>query len=276
MLHPELKGFVKAIQRRQLKWQLQTSMPLAEEDDFDIMVPGGVMMISIDGLCNTHDYYRGPGSYARALEVVGKAVAKQCTVRVNTVVTQRNMHELRQLLLLSGQVGVQIHSFFYFSPIGRGRQIATEWIPPAEYVTLGREMRVFADSHRQSLPPLIYFQFGYSETARGVNFCQCRAKRRDFIVVLADGRALPCTWYIDTTLSLGSAVSTSLSSLYENLLRFADDIEPLPSGCRDCHLKTVCGGGCPAATHIAEAMRDPRCVAPSSFFPGCPEAKSEL
>jgi radical SAM protein with 4Fe4S-binding SPASM domain len=233
-----------------------------------------LFMLSLDGLEENHDYYRGRGNFAKAIQVASAVRAAGRSLRINSVVTRRNERELEDLLLLAKSLGATVSSFFYFSPIGRGRNLSDDWIPPHEYLPIVERMRTFVRSNSEHVPPTVYFQCGYDYVMptwrRDI---ACRARSRDFLVVLANGRVLPCTWYIDTELSLGDAFSEPLVDIFKRYLRFVDKMEVLPPGCQECELSDRCRGGCPAACLLGQGSRDPRCTVEHGIFPGCPEMK---
>lgn len=237
-----------------------------------------VFMLSLDGLEDNHNYYRGKGDYHRVLQTAELVRSLGHTLRINTVVTQRNQHELEEILKLGKQLGAHVVSFFYFSPIGRGKAIDEEWIPPSEYIRIGRRLASFVREHRNTLPETIYFQFGYQNTDDNNNnlSIRCRAFDRDFLVVLSDGRVLPCTWYIDTDWSLGWAFEEPLTDIWDRYQHFVENIHKIPSGCTSCLHAEICRGGCSAARFIAHDEKDPRCQISGSFIPGCPERKMAL
>lgn len=233
-----------------------------------------LFMLSLDGLEENHDHYRGTGNFNQAIQIAEGVRAQGWPLRINTVVTKRNQSEIEEILLLAKSLGATVASFFYFSPIGRGRHIINDWIPPESYVPVVERVRTFVQNYSIRIPKTVYFQCGYDLVDTTWNrTISCRSYSRDFLVVLADGRVLPCTWYVDTNISLGNAFSEPLSSIIERYADFVDGMEALPKGCRDCALAERCKGGCPAACFLAGSERDPRCTIEYGIFPGCPEAK---
>ncbi len=279
LLRKDLPDLVSELRRLSLDVEIQSSWFGAERGSR--MPCGGdneLAVISLDGLEETHDHYRGNGSFARVITACEAMVRQGRRLRINTIVTRRNAGELPVLLERSGAMGVEVHAFFYFSPIGRGREIAEDWLPPAEMIDAAHRMRDFVTtSHPSRRPPTVYFQVGYATPKdRWTGSIGCRVLPRDFMFVLADGRTVPCSWYIDTEVDCGNAFDTPLASVYESYLGFVHSMEQRSLACRGCSNFAECQGGCDAARLRAETLVDPRCHDPVAYFPGCPERKVRL
>lgn len=235
-----------------------------------------ISVISMDGMQDWHDYYRGAGSFSLAeAKLRDLAGLRQSRTRVTTVVTSKNKNDIPSLLKLAGSYAVDHHAFFCFSPIGRGSEISSHWSSPYEHIEIGEQLERFITVTDSELPKKISFQAGYSDrNGRWRESIGCRAMGGDFLFVLADGRALPCSWYVDTKVTLGNVFELGLARVYENYLSHLNLMQRRSQhACQACHLFELCKGGCDAARALFNAEVDPRCLDPDVFFPGCPEAK---
>jgi radical SAM protein with 4Fe4S-binding SPASM domain len=236
-----------------------------------------INVISLDGLETNHDYYRGQGSFSRAIKNIEKLLRQNATVRITTVVTNRNQQDIEPLIEFSGNLGIDIHAFFCFSPIGRGKQITDDWIVPNDHVAIGDRVHQFLKTTTNPLPSKVYFQIGYSSADGPWRYSiGCRAASGDFLFILANGITLPCSWYIDTPVNVGNAFESGLNGVYKNYLQYLERLKKNSQVCSDCSLFSVCNSGCDAARVRFHSRIDPRCTDPSSFFPGCPERKVTL
>lgn len=234
-------------------------------------------VISLDGLERNHDYYRGNGSFKRAIDNLEKLISQKAAVRITTVVTNKNQEDIEPLIELSGKLGVNIHAFFCFSPIGRGAQIADDWITPSDHVAIGDRVHQFLKTTVSQLPSKVYFQIGYSRPdGQWKNSIGCRAASGDFLFILANGIALPCSWYIDTPVNVGNVFETDLNTVFQNYLVYLDKLKENSKVCSSCSLFSICKSGCDAARVRFNSRIDPRCTAPENYFPGCPERKVTL
>jgi AdoMet-dependent heme synthase len=199
-------------------------------------------------------------------------------VRVNTIVSRSNRHDLEALLQLTGSLGAKAHSFFYFSPIGRGREIADDWVSPTEYIAFVTKFRSFVVRNKFHEKMAVYLQDGYVLASQfgSPNRIPCRALEESFLVVLADGRVLPCTWFIDTDMALGNVTEESLTQIWKRFIAGQTFFRVDPEECEACAVSGTCRGGCQAASYKwreSMPLKDPRCLDPETFYPGCPEAK---
>ncbi len=276
LLRDDLPQLVQALHDLSLDVEIQSSW--IDHPNLQARFPTNastdVAVISLDGLQECHDYYRGQGSFARVTDRLHSLVAEGRRVRVNTILTRRSLVDVAPLLKYTGQAGVETHAIFYFSPIGRGRKIVAEWLPPVEMVAATNELLQIIADERAVLPPTIYLQPGYRIiNDRKAAPLRCRMLPRDFLFVLSDGRAVPCSWYIEAGISCGNAFEEGLSAVYKQFLEFVGEAAARLAACRDCQNYFKCLGGCDAARLLANAACDPRCCSPEIFFPGCPERK---
>jgi len=81
------------------------------------------VFVSIDGAtAASHDFIRGEGNFRKTIEGIKNLVAnKYLHVGINMVVTQRNYHEVPEVLKLASDLGVNTFSHYNFIPTGRGK-----------------------------------------------------------------------------------------------------------------------------------------------------------
>ena len=91
--------------------------------------------VSFDGAdAPTHDIFRGPGAFDRALEGIGYLRDIGVPFQFNTTVAKHNIHQMEETLALAkGQGAVALH-LFLLVPVGCGVEIAEDQqIDPEEY-----------------------------------------------------------------------------------------------------------------------------------------------
>ncbi len=236
-----------------------------------------LFMISLDGYQQNHDFYRGTGSFKKTLQRLKLLVEMGIPVRVNSIITKRNMDDLSSLIDLTASLGVQAHSFFYFSPIGRGSTIAAEWLPPMLYRKVVSELRNHVITKGTADRMAVFIQDGFGDSQNDLhNTVLCRAQRRTFLVILANGSVLPCTWFINTEKTLGNVRIQTLAEIWKNFTEGRSFFSTDPEECSSCNVFFKCRGGCQAASLMKYKKlprKDPRCDSPSVYYPGCPERK---
>ncbi|WP_297056704.1 heme b synthase [Thermosulfurimonas sp.] len=91
--------------------------------------------ISLDGASpEAHDGFRKmPGAFEGALR--GIEILKEAGIpfQINTTVTARNLEELPKVHELAKRLGAVAHHIFLLVPVGRGRDLAEESLPPEIY-----------------------------------------------------------------------------------------------------------------------------------------------
>lgn len=91
--------------------------------------------LSLDGAdAATHDLFRGPGAFDRALAGLEYLRAVGLPVQINTTIARHNLHQLDQTLQLAKSLGAVALHLFLLVPVGCGQEIADEqMITGAEY-----------------------------------------------------------------------------------------------------------------------------------------------
>ncbi len=150
------------------------------------------LVVSVDGLEAAHDAMRGRGSYRAARGALERGRALGLNIRVNTVVTSRNVHEVPSLVAALASA-CDAHKLIYYTPSGRSG--LTDWLPPSRWLRFLADLRatVPADSAHA-----VYVQQPYTEVPVA-DTCDLRAP-----FVGADGLVFPCVLLFDTPHSVGS------------------------------------------------------------------------
>lgn len=91
------------------------------------------MAISLDGPdAETHDSFRGiPGTFDRAMKALRVAQEIGLDTQIQTTVTRRNMHKLRETAALVEEIGGKMWSVFFL--VVTGRALEDDDLTPDEY-----------------------------------------------------------------------------------------------------------------------------------------------
>lgn len=262
---------------------LSTNGTLVTEEIADKIKKAGVYYasISLDGAkAETHDRFRGPGAYERAVRGMGRMRERNIKVQINFTVTKQNARELPEMCDLAVSLGAHALYLFLLVPVGCGVQIAEsqmlsteeieEWLKwvytkskaskmeirpicAPQYYRVAEEMR--ADESRESS------ELGESSKSpsgqkrlgclAGINICFVSHK----------GDVYPCG-YLPT--AVGNIKQTKLSDIWSASEPFAQirDFDQLTGKCGACTYKTVCGG-CRARAYYTEGSivaEEPYCM----------------
>lgn len=264
--------------------QLQTNGTVLTQFNLDRVLDceANRLVISVDGAdAAMHNSIRGwDNAFQKTLDTIRTLLASGISVRVNTVVMKRNMHQMPELMRTMIELGVDVHTFFYFSPVGRGRNIPSEWIGPEEW---GRFVSMLK-GHYDSLPPsktrvtVERSSYGSEDQARMGS--ECRAYNRDLAYIRSDGNVYPCIFFVLSPYSLGNVRQQPFNSIWKNSKTW-EIFDKLPdeNPCAGCKLLASCRGGCRgyAYAHLNKPLSpDPRCDKGKLVFPACPIICSPL
>lgn len=91
--------------------------------------------ISFDGAdAPTHDIFRGPGAFKKALTGIFHLREIDIPYQINTTVAKHNVHQMPETLALANRIGAVALHLFLLVPVGCGVEIAEDkQISPTEY-----------------------------------------------------------------------------------------------------------------------------------------------
>ncbi len=91
--------------------------------------------LSFDGAdAPTHDIFRGPGAFDKAIAGMAHLRAAGVPYQINTTVARHNVHQMDEMLRMATELGAQALHLFLLVPVGCGVEIADgQQISPTEY-----------------------------------------------------------------------------------------------------------------------------------------------
>jgi len=242
-----------------LRMVLATNGTLLTEESARRLVAAGIRRISIslDGSdAESHDEFRGVnGSFEGGLRGIRGAKKVGLEFQINTTVTQRNLHQLPQILDLAVDLGAAAHHLFLLVPTGRGKQLQGEAISPHDYeetlnwfydqrdhVSLHLKVtcaphyyRILRQRARREGKTMSTEHYGLDAVTRGclggISFC----------FISSTGSVQPCG-YLE--LECGNVREDSLESIWTQCEYFKDlrDESNYKGKCGYCEYRKVCGG----------------------------------
>lgn len=216
--------------------------------------------ISLDGLKETHDFLRKPGSFDESLRAMRVLHDAGIATTAAFTVSKLNEHEFLPLYRFLRELEyVDAFGFDRMVPTGNGEKIADEMFTAVEYreflfkafreeVLYGNELGI--EKHDQMWRPMLY-DLGLVDPActnprnRFRSGCSCGTGTTS---ILADGTILPCR-----RLDIASGkypeksfrelfVQSPLTKQFRNHEKF--------EGCNECEVNTICRG-CPSMKYAA-------------------------
>ncbi|MFN8526524.1 MAG: radical SAM protein [Chloroflexota bacterium] len=139
----------------------------------------GYVGISLDGLRETHDYFRGQsGAFEAALEGIRSCRAAGLRVGVRLTLTRHTVTHLDGLFDLIDREGIERACFYHLVPAGRGRMLQSDALGPdevrsavlriferaADYVERGATTEILTvDNHADGVLLYLWAQERYGE-----------------------------------------------------------------------------------------------------------------
>lgn len=137
LFRPDILQIARYATERGLIVALATNGTLIDRALAQAIKDAGVrrVSLSLDGAdAATHDLFRGPGAFDRALAGLAHLRAVGLPVQINTTIARHNLHQLDQTWQLAKSLGAVALHLFLLVPVGCGQEIADEqMITGAEY-----------------------------------------------------------------------------------------------------------------------------------------------
>ncbi|MEM4155357.1 MAG: radical SAM protein [Archaeoglobaceae archaeon] len=241
---------------------LATNGTMISDDIAKKMKENGVnyLQISLDGLRETHDSFRGiRGAFDRTVEGIKNAVKNGLFVNVSMTVTKLNYEEVPAVIDLCEKLGVNWFMHYNFIPTGRGREIVELDLSPEHREKLLKMLYEKNFSSRISLLstapqfarvalqcnggiiPTHFYNVNAGDRFRQLaEFIGGCGAGRFYFAIKANGDITPCVFF---PLVVGNVRVDDLEKLWRNneifeSLRDKDKLE----GCGNCDYRYVCGG----------------------------------
>jgi radical SAM protein with 4Fe4S-binding SPASM domain len=219
--------------------------------------------ISIDGMEQTHDAWRRPGSFMDSLRALRVLREEGVETHVMFTLSKQNAGELMDVIHLVAEEEVDAFTFDLMVPTGKASRLKEENLTPyelrallVEVDELWRELRT-KGVHTCWFRKLVFWKLlAFEQGKLNPSILNWANVNRmtiggcviggPYLTLLADGTVLPCR---RLPIPVGKLPEDSISAIMVNsqLLRRLRDPENYEQ-CRLCILKTTCRG-CPAITY---------------------------
>jgi heme b synthase len=271
LIRPDIFEIAEHAVAKGLRVALATNGTLIDELMAQRIVDAGIrrVAVSLDGAAaETHDPFRAlPGSFAQALDAIGRLRARGMSVQINTTVARHNIDELPQILSLARSLEADALHIFLLVAVGCGVEIADEqMISPRQYEEV---LNWLYDRDQEGLLELKatcaphYFRIARQRTAAEEQQAPPSQKRprigeatassdlhtmtkgclagTGVCFVSHKGEVFPCGYL---PLAAGSVREQSLQEIWQGSKVFSElrDPERLQGKCGRCEFKRICGG----------------------------------
>jgi radical SAM protein with 4Fe4S-binding SPASM domain len=221
------------------------------------------VQVSVDGLEETHDKFRGvKGSFKRAVDALKLFSEKGYNATMSTMILRENRHEFRELCELAidmGLAGIKLSSFM---PAGRGRDNKSfHRLQGEELQVFASEIAEFKKEFRELLfiddKPTYSFLLkdnGKAESTESKNVKISCSAGHSSLVISPQGMVFACPFITD--IPAGDLKNQNLKDIWKEseILQVFRNMNStqLNGKCSTCkHLPAECQGGCRAAALLS-------------------------
>ena len=225
------------------------------------------VLISIDGLEKTHNSFRNNDkSFDYAINAVKTCLEAGLYTRVNTVINKSNVQDLPDLIKFINTLKPDQHSFFYLTPVGRGKNIKDLMLSLEEWKNIEKIVEKAAKENNCIDKIRLQNVIKNKEDNK-----KCR---NDNCLILANGDVYHCVFFIYSPYKLGNIYN---DNLYELWTKNIDDIIEKTSNKKlsnkNCikteqNCQCTCSG---LAYNLTGSVKtcDPRCNPKDNLIPSC-------
>ena len=265
LARPDFFQVAERIVERDMGLSVATNGTLLSEEVVGRLVDVGceLVQVSLDGVRETHDEFRGVRCFDRVVEGISNAAASELGVAVSMAVTRLNLGEVRQVMDLAEGLGADTFMHYNFIPVGRGEGIAEMDISPEEREDLlealvhesrSRRMNVLSTAPQYSrvctghgILSMTHFDtFGAHEgLGEEIRFLAefvggCGAGRL-YWALQPNGDLTPCVFI---PIMLGNITRDGFLDVWRDspVLKALRDRSGFKGGCESCDHRNVCGG----------------------------------
>ena len=283
LLRPDVYELAAYGNAKGLRMVLATNATLVTAPVAAKMLDAGIkrVSVSIDGLnAESHDRFRAvPGAFEGSMAGIEAMKTAGMEFQINTTITRANIDQIEGILELALRLGAAAHHIFLLVPTGRGKDLASQEISPADYektlnwfyeksLTCPIQLKATCAPH--------YYRI-FHQRKKGAPAPATAAARgsghpfhtmtrgcmggSSFCFISHTGQVQPCG-YLE--LDCGQVRERSFTDIWKNSAVFENlrDLNRIQGKCGRCEFIRVCGG-CRARAHEVSGdylAEEPYCV----------------
>jgi AdoMet-dependent heme synthase len=262
LIRPDIFELLEYSSRKKIGIELLTNGTLITKETIDRLKNINLfnVQISIDGIGNTHDNFRGvKGSYKRAVEAIKLLRDAGYAVVISSAVTKQNVLQIPEIIDMAVNLGVSAYKTTLFMPAGRGKNnVAGLELTPMDakrfaFMLMNKKKEV-GDKIIINNEVLYPWLTGIAEdsSSSGVEDASrigCTAGNSS-LYITPDGKIAPCPFL--RAFIAGDIRTEELKEIWDNSGTFdifrnvtCGDLKGKCNGCE--YLGASCYGGCRAA-----------------------------
>jgi len=267
LVHPRLAEYAEYAVKKGMRAVVSTNGTLITAEKAKVLKDIGLSYvgISLDGLEETHDKFRGlKGAFKKAMQGIKNCQEAGIKVGLRFTINKRNVHEIPGIFDLLEKLEIPRACFYHLVYSGRGSDIAKEDLNHQETRdTLDLIMERTRDLHDRNKPkeiltvdnhadgPYLYMKLLEEDPERAAEVLELLQMNegnnsgRGFGCISWDGEVHPDQFWREK--SLGNIKDRSFSDIWtdttnEFLMKMKDKKNHVGGRCKDCKWLSVCAG----------------------------------
>lgn len=260
LLRPDLFDILSYASSKRISINLSTNGFLINEEFLELLLKTNIfsVQISIDGLSELHDSFRGArGAFQRCLDAVHLLREADIIVEISTAVNKTNIVQISEIIDQVANAGASVFKTTLFIPVGRGKSHQKDLALTSDDVY---KLAIIINKKEEEMKGRLFVENRscYPWLLDGTDLTDniwirsknvgCSAGNTN-IFIKSNGDVAPCPFLRDLT--LGNLRKNTLDEIWESkVLDIFRNIHPgdLQGKCQNCeHLGIRCYGGCRAA-----------------------------
>ena len=267
LVHPRLAEYAEYAVKKGMRAVISTNGTLITPEKAKVLKEIGLSYvgISLDGLEETHDKFRGlKGSFKKAMQGIKNCQAAGIKVGLRFTINKRNVHEIPGIFDLLEKMDIPRACFYHLVYSGRGSDIAKEDLNHQETRdTLDLIMERTRDLHDRNKPkeiltvdnhadgPYLYMKLLDENPERAAEVLELLQMNegnnsgRGFGCVSWDGEVHPDQFWREK--SLGNIKDRPFSEIWTDttndfLMKMKDKKNHVGGRCKECRWLPICAG----------------------------------
>ena len=241
LLNPRIFSIIKELTHKNIDVGISTNGYIFKQKASQLIDSGiGFVQISIDGMEDFHDSFRGvKGAYAHAVESIEYAKKSGIFVQMNTTITAKNMKYVFGNIALAEKLGVD--RIFFRRVVAAGLASKNDVIPNKEdYIKLLKSLIDFKYSNKTNVSisiddPII----AVLDNIRYDKESICCSAGITSLGIDSQGNVYPCIFARN---KIGNLLYDSLSDVWNKSMLLEQIRKREIKICSVCEYKTSCGG----------------------------------
>jgi len=274
-IHNEILEIIKIYRDANFSVNISSNGLLIDKKEIDFLYSNNVsIMISLDGSSkDTHEKIRGKDTFSKTISIIEKLAKSNVKVGINTLIHEKNIHELDKLITLAYNLGC--HGFNPINLVQLGRACDSKLKRASEkqiFKITAKHLEKYPEHLNLFRNSSLFSSLG-SAVLAGISCRNCGIGDRPCIYISEIGNIFPCANTQKEEFKLGNLREESIEECLSNhkiLNKFRElDVDTLNEKCSVCHVRKFCGGDCRGETYnVTENLRAP--------YVACEDRKNSL